>query len=157
MQESLWALKTSLEFCISRTWNNKEFFFKTIKAPCDSNLCENGASCENFDNNTHPYYGCICINGYEGATCQTCKLDNNNLNPRSLNITFSYLINYHWLKPIKAPCDTMPTSCQNGGSCINTYSDPYWSCNCINGFSDPLCDTGKKFNLHSFRIIKDEE
>ena len=72
----------------------KNFFFKTIKAPCDSNLCENGASCENFDNNTHPYYGCICINGYEGATCQTCKLDNNNLNPRSLNTTFSYLVNY---------------------------------------------------------------
>ncbi len=44
-----------------------------LVAPCTSGICQNGGSCTVFDNDTIPYYDCLCINGYTGYNCQICK------------------------------------------------------------------------------------
>ncbi len=48
---------------------NSNFF----EAPCSLNPCQNGGLCYNFNNNTSPFYSCVCANGYKGNTCQTGK------------------------------------------------------------------------------------
>ena len=42
--------------------------------PCATAPCLNGGICQRSGNNG---YTCICLDGFTGDTCQTCKLDTN--------------------------------------------------------------------------------
>ena len=57
-------------FKINKSWTN---LTKKFKAPCDSDPCQNGGTCFNYNNATSPYYRCDCVNGYTGQNCETRK------------------------------------------------------------------------------------
>ena len=51
-------------------------------------------------------------------------------------IFWVYIYNLH----ISDIDDCLPTSCYNGGKCIDAVN--YYSCNCTPGYEGPRCATG---------------